>query len=214
MVADPAGRRSYSALWALVNEYGEVQVVAEFPERDIYGQWAKFGSPRWTYDTGSKKIYMSPKSYVEEWQKIEADLGLTVFERIGDKRAFATENDESVDRFQAFSDLGMHFVPSGGNPKGDKGEEEVGLQMLDEWFDYDQSQPVDSVNKPLITIHESCGNLIDSIINYNALDGKRDEALKDFIDLLRYLRFANNGDGPEHYGPEAFNTEQPSDAGY
>jgi len=29
--------------------------------------------------------------------------------------------------------------------------------------------------------------------------GKKDEALKDFIDCLRYLRTANDGSGPEHY---------------
>ena len=200
MVADPAGKRSYSCIWALVNKYGEIHILSEFPERGIYGDWAKFGSPRWTYAEGSKKVYMSVASYVEEWRKIEEDLGVTPMVRIGDSRAFATENDDSVDRFAAFSEHDMHFEPSDGR------QEEIGLQMLDEWFDYDVSQPVDSVNRPLLTIHESCGNLIDSILNYNAV-GKQDEALKDFIDLIRYLRMANAGEGPEHYDEKAFQTQ-------
>ena len=51
---------------------------------------------------------------------------------------------------------------------------------------------------PRVYIHEDCGNLIYAIINYGA-QKKKDEALKDFIDCLRYLRTANYGQGPEHY---------------
>jgi hypothetical protein len=192
MVADPAGRRSYSCLWAFVNEFGEVHIPAEFPERGVYGEWAEFGTPRWKYGPASHKRIMSVKGYVDEWRTIEEDIGCTeVFERIGDSRAFATENDNSVDRFAAFDEEGMYFIPSDGR------QEEIGLQMLDEYFDYDTTQPVNAVNRPILTIHESCGNLIDSILNYNA-EGKKDEALKDFIDLLRYLRMANGGEGPDH----------------
>ena len=208
MVADPAGRRSYSCLWAFVNEHGDVHIAAEFPERRTYGEWADFGSPNWKYGPGSKKHYMSVRSYVEVWKDIEEEIGATeVYERIGDSRAFATENDDSVDRFMAFEDEGMYFIPSDGRP------EEIGLQMLDEWFDYDESQPTDVVNRPLLTIHESCENLIDSIINYNS-DGKKDEALKDFIDLLRYLRMTNAGEGPDHVTNASYNVSVQGSGGY
>lgn len=203
MVCDPAGRRSYCCLWAIVNKDGEIHIAAEFPEREIYGEWAKFGTPRWTHSTGSTKVFMSVESYIEEWKKIEEDLGIKVFERIGDSRAFATQNDESIDRFTDFSRKGMDFVPSDGRT------EDIGLQMLDEWFDYDNTRPIDSVNRPRITIHESCGNLIESILNYNA-EGKRDEALKDFIDLLRYLRLCNGGEGPEHYEENQLTPTRPT----
>ena len=36
------------------------------------------------------------------------------------------------------------------------------------------------------------------MINYNS-NGKNDEALKDFFDVIRYLRMVNSGDGPDHY---------------
>ena len=74
----------------------------------------------------------------------------------------------------------------------------MGIQALDEWFAYNPNYNIDEVNKPKCFIHEDCENLIDSLINYNA-DGKRDEALKDFFDLIRYLRMANAGEGPIHY---------------
>ena len=86
----------------------------------------------------------------------------------------------------------VHFVPSLG------AKEEQGLTGLDDWFYYNPNLPIDSVNSPRVFIHESCGNLIFAILNYGAL-GKKDEALKDFIDCLRYLRTANGGEGPEHY---------------
>ena len=207
MICDPAGRRSYSCLWALVDKDGYVQIQAEFPERSIYGEWAVFGSPNWGYGPGSKKHFMSVDSYVEEWRMIEKELGMEVQERIGDSRAFATEDDNSLDRFHKFSDFGMDFLPSDGR------KEEIGLQMLDEWFDYDISKPVDEVNRPLLTVHESCENLIDSILNYNAV-GRKDEALKDFIDLLRYFRMHNYGEGPFHLTPQDFQVHRIGKGGY
>ena len=74
---------------------------------------------------------------------------------------------------------------------------------LDDWFYYNPNLPIDGANSPRVFIHESCGNLIFAILNYGA-QGKKDEALKDFIDCLRYLRTANGGEGPEHYSKEAF----------
>jgi len=213
MVADPAGRRSYSCLWAVVDGEGYIQIMSEFPERNIYGEWAKFGTPRWAHGPGSKKVYMSVKDYVQEWKKIEKELSIDVEVRIGDKRAFASENDDSLDRFSQFADEGMYFEPSGGSGQGNKGEEEVGLSMLDDWFNYDQNQPVDAVNRPILSIHESCGNLIESILNYNA-EGGKDEALKDFIDLLRYLRFANAGEGPQHYDNKSLGVIKATKGGY
>ena len=47
---------------------------------------------------------------------------------------------------------------------------------------YNPNFNIDEANQPLCYIHEDCGNLIDSLINYNAR-GKSDEALKDFFFL-------------------------------
>ena len=78
-----------------------------------------------------------------------------------------------------------------------------GYKLIDQWFAYNPNVTVDSANHPKIHIHESCGNLIDSIVNYTP-EGKKAEALKDPIDCLRYLRTANGGEGPEHYDANAF----------
>ena len=90
----------------------------------------------------------------------------------------------------------MDFVPSDGR------HEDVGITKLDEYFHYNPNVEVDAANKPLMTIHKDCGNTIYSIMNYGQ-NGKKDEPLKDFIDIPRYLVLANGGEGPMHFGPNS-----------
>ena len=190
-VVDPAGNRNFCAIWASVDEYGDVYISKEFPERSQYGEWALFGE-KWKYGPASKKIGFDVQGYCALFDEIEEELGIDVFERIGDSRYFARENENNLDLFGSFAEYDYHFVPSDGR------QEQIGIQALDEWFSYNPNYELDSANKPKCFIHESCENLIDSLINYNA-QGKSDEALKDFFDLIRYLRMANSGDGPIHY---------------
>ena len=195
-VVDPAGNRNFSAIWAAVNEHGEVYITREWPDRANYGEWAIFGE-RWKYGPAAKKIGYDVQGYCSLFQDIENEMGINVFERIGDSRYFARENENNLDLFASFAEQDMHFVPSDGR------REIVGIQALDEWFSYNPNYELDALNKPKCFIHEGCENLIDSLINYNA-QGKSDEALKDFFDLIRYLRMANAGDGPIHYTNDDF----------
>lgn len=194
-VVDPAGARNYTSLHAGVTGIGSdttVYIRREWPDRDTYGEWAVFGDPNWKFGPASKKLGYDVKGYVDLFKQIEKELGVSVFERIGDSRFFANENADNTDLFAQFSEYDFHFVPSLGI------KEEQGLTGLDDWFYYNPNLPIDSANRPRIFIHESCKNLIYAIMNYGA-QGKKDEALKDFIDTLRYLRTANGGEGPEHY---------------
>jgi hypothetical protein len=154
-VVDPAGNRNFCALWAAVNELGDVYITKEWPDRASYGEWALFGE-KWKYGPAAKKIGYDIQGYCVLFQDIEEE------------------------------------VPSDGR------QESIGIQALDEWFAYNPNYELDEANKPKCFIHEDCENLIDTLINYNA-QGKSDEALKDFFDLIRYLRMANGGDGPIHY---------------
>ena len=190
-VVDPAGARNYVAIWAGVNEKGDVYIRKEWPDRNCYGEWAVFGDPKWRYGPASKKIGYNVQGYVDLFEEIEEDIGIEVFERIGDSRYFAKENSDNDDLFTEFDDCGMTFIPSDGRM------EEIGISAIDEWFSYNPNVPIDFANRPRCYIHEDCGNLIDSLINYNA-SGKADEPLKDFFDVIRYLRMVNGGDGPDH----------------
>ena len=191
-IVDPAGARNFSAIWAAVNEDGQVYVIREWPDRDTYGEWALFGDPKWRYGPAAKKIGLDIASYVELFEEIEEELGIEVTERIGDSRYFARENENNDDLFTIFADHGMNFVPSSGK------NEETGIAALDDWFAYNPDYKLDKTNRPVCYVHEQCGNLIDSLLNYNS-QGKSDEALKDFFDLMRYLRMMNSGDGPDYF---------------
>jgi len=206
-VVDPAGARNYVSLWAGVNRDNEVYIRREWPDRDTYGEWAIFGDPKWKFGPAAKKVGFNVEGYVDLFKEIEEELDIQVIERIGDSRYFARENENNDDLFTSFYDFGMNFIPSDGRM------EEVGISALDEWFSYNPNIEVDEANKPLCYIHSDCGNLIDSLINYNS-KGKADEPLKDFFDAIRYLRMANSGEGPDHIDSRNLNTTMQTKGGY
>ena len=206
-VVDPAGARNYVALWAAVDKLGNVTVLREWPDRDSYGEWAIFGEPKWRFGPASKKLGYDVQAYVDEFKLIEDDLGVEVFERIGDSRFFARENEDNSDLFESFADKGMFFVPSNG------ADIDTGITALDGWMKYNPKAELDEANRPILQIHESCGNLIHSLINWGHR-GKADEALKDFIDLLRYLRMHNDGYGPDFVAQNQMQTTRRGTGGY
>ena len=134
-------------------------------------------------------------------------MGIKVHERIGDSRYFARENENNVDLFQSFADYDLDFIPSSGQMEKD------GIVALDEWFEYNENAEIDLVNRPRCYISDKCGNLIDSLINYNS-NGKSDEALKDFFDLIRYFRMTNGGLGPDHFTTQDLQAKQVGKGGY
>ncbi len=206
-IVDPAGARNFSMIWAAVNKDGETYVIKEWPDRETYGEWAIFGDPKWKFGPAAKKIGLDIGSYAELFEQIEEELGIEVSERIGDSRYFARENENNEDLFTSFGDYDMHFIPSSGV------KEETGIAALDEWLAYNPDAKIDKANRPMLYVDQACGNLIDSIVNYNS-QGKNDEALKDFFDLLRYLRMINSGDGPDHYNAASLQAQNKSSGGY
>jgi len=206
-VVDPAFARNYVAIWAGVSEDEEIFIRREWPDRDTYGEWALFGDPKWRKGPASDKIGYDVQRYCELFEEIEDELGIEVTERIGDSRFFAKENENNVDLFTAFYDFGMNFTPSDGQQEG------IGNTSLDDWFFYNPNYDLDPANRPRCYVHQDCGNLIESMINYNAA-GKADEALKDFFDLIRYLRMSNGGMGPDYFTSSDMGITRKQQGGY
>lgn len=206
-VVDPAGARNYTCIWAGVNDNGEVYIRKEWPDRDSFGEWAIFGDPKWRYGPASKKVGLNVEGYSELFKEIEEDLGIEVTERIGDSRFFAKENENNDDLFTSFYDFGLSFIPSNGSM------EDQGITALDDWFNYNPNVDIDTSNRPLCYIHKDCGNLIESLINYNK-QGKADEPLKDFFDVIRYLRMSNGGEGPDFMSGASMQTTKTNQGGY
>ncbi len=206
-VVDPAFARNYVAIWAGVSENEEIFIRREWPDRATYGEWALFGDPKWRYGPAAKKIGYDVEMYCELFKEVEEELGIEVTERIGDSRFFAKENENNVDLFTKFYDYGLSFIASDGQT------EQIGATALDEWFFYNPNFDIDEANRPRCYIHEDCGNLIESVINYNS-SGKSDEALKDFFDVLRYLRMSNGGYGPDYFASNEMHTTMRNEGGY
>ena len=211
-VVDPAGNRNYCALWGVVDPKGYATVLREWPDRGTFGLWAEYRKDKWMYGPAAKKLGYNVEGYIKLYRDIEDDLGITVFERIGDSRFFAKENEFNFNLFESFMDEGMDFLPSdGGHVK--LSESDAGIADIDEWFYYNPDVPIDAANCPILKIHKSCGNLIESIQNWNG-EGKKDEALKDWIDLLRYFRRHNGGLGPDYVDLKANQQQILTKAGY
>lgn len=166
-----------------------------------------FGDPKWKYGSAAKKIGLNVEGYCELFEEIEEELGIEVTERIGDSRFFARENENNDDLFTSFYDFGLSFIPSDGKM------EEQGITALDDWFNYNPNVDIDQANRPRCYIHRDCGNLIDSLINYNS-SGKSDEPLKDFFDVIRYLRMSNGGEGPDFFSSNDMQTTNTRKGGY
>jgi hypothetical protein len=206
-VVDPAFARNYVSIWAGVSEEEEIFIRREWPDRNTYGEWAIFGDPKWRYGPASKKLGYDVERYCELFLEIEKELNIKVTERIGDSRFFAKENENNVDLFTSFYDYGMNFLPTDGS------QEKIGNTALDEWFYYNPDYNIDEANRPRCYVHEDCGNLIDSLLNYNA-QGKSDEALKDFFDVIRYLRMSNAGMGPDYFAQSGMRATTNKKGGY
>ena len=71
----------------------------------------------------------------------------------------------------------MSFIASDGQT------EQIGCTALDEWFNYNPNFEIDEANRPRCYVHKDCGNLIESIINYNYTRDEIEE-LEDNVVML------------------------------
>jgi hypothetical protein len=215
-IIDPAGARSWCNGWIAVNGDGQWRAFAEFPDRETCGEWAVEGRsgrnedamPTWKPGPAAKDY--AGLSFAElkiEWQNVEGKI--PVFERIIDSRFAhnprATQNDGMKTLQGDLADAGIETVASDG------GTEDDGLAILHQLLAIPEpNKPFDlHTNCPRLRFSKNCGNWIFSMMNY-AKNGKKDEALKDFIDLCRYAARHDKGEGIQHYTHKSFATNLPT----
>lgn len=219
-IIDPAGARSWCNGWIAVNDKKEWRAFAEFPDREMCGEWAVEGKsgrsedalPTWKPGPAAKDYAgLSFSELKIEWDSIEGKV--PVFERIIDSRfahnprATATDGMKTLEGDLA--DAGIDVVASDG------GTEDDGLTIIHQLLALpDPSKPFDlHTNCPQLRFSKNCGNWIFSMANY-ARNGKKDEALKDFIDLTRYAARHDKGEGLQHYTDKSFAVNLPTRAMY
>jgi len=204
-VIDPAGAKSWACAWYGVNSKGDVRQWAEWPDRDTFGAWAVEGKSTvrsddavtWKKGPAAEDCGgLSFQSLEMEWTKVEGKI--PIYERIIDIRFAHGPHQTAMDGKRTLqddlTDYGVHTVCSCGFT------EEIGLPKIQEWLSFDSKQPFNPhTNSPTFRISKDCGNSIFSFMNY-CQNGKKDEPLKDFIDLPRYAATHDDGAGIGFYG--------------
>ena len=178
MSIDPAGSKSWFALWVAIDAMGTWWVYDEYPNET----WAEAGSTaEGKPGPGQKGNKKGILDYVEIIRDIEK--GTEIAERFIDPRAGASEKQIDEGATNIIMDLARHditVIPASGI------DIESGLQLINNLLAWDESKPMDSMNAPKMFISDRCQNFIYSMAEYTA-QGGRSEASKDPIDCARYL---------------------------
>lgn len=206
-VVDPCNGRNFFMLWAGVNARGEIFVAREWPQQDDYiegvgypGEWAVLSAK--DKADGDKGDAQEPfgfglERYKEEIARVEHELGgdeepAEIHERIMDSRFGNTptlSKSEATTLIEEFADLGIDFVPAGGEHQAE------GVELIKSALYYDPTREIGTGNAPKLYISSRCQNLIFALRTFTGKDGQRG-ACKDPIDCLRYLLLAE----PMHMG--------------
>jgi len=185
---DPAGSKNWFIGWVSVDVAGAWWVYREWPDRDTFGAWAEFGKPlngrngqsKWRPGPAMKGLGYGIQDYKD--LMLREEEGEEIMERIIDPRLGAAKYAAGVGQSSIIQDLyeaDIVCIPAPGF------EIEDGLSSLMGLMSYDESKPLDGLNRPRFYVSEKCGNIIGALGEYTGDEGKN-EAWKDPIDVLRY----------------------------
>lgn len=197
-IIDPAGRKNWFMTWIAVDEAECWWIYREWPGVDI-GDWAEPGeNDEWKPGQGAAGQGFGLRTYIETIYQLEGRTmaengewigGEEIYERLIDPRLAAAKyqrDDGDSCILEDLDDLDFTVIPAPGDHIED------GLQKINDRLDYDQSKPLDGINRPRLYISEECENTIAAFGNYTGTGGK-DEAWKDPIDCPRYAAAAEIG---------------------
>ena len=188
LIVDPCSGRNWFMTWVRVDVRRRMFVYREWPCPKTYvdgvgypGAWAVAGRKA-DGDRGpaQKSFGFGLNRYKEELERVEA--GEKIMERIMDSRYAnsSTVGKEIVTTLiEECADVGLHFVPAPGE------HIDEGVDLINDWLDYDQTKPVDSLNEPRLFVSSECENTIWALKEWSGADG-RHGACKDPVDNLRY----------------------------
>lgn len=183
-IIDPAGSKNWFMAWIAVDESGTFWCYREWPGVDV-GDWAEWRSGKWVPGEGAKGQGYGILDYVDLIRNLEGNE--EIFERIIDPRLGAAKYqaaDGSSSIIEDLAEQGVVCVPAPGLDIDD------GLQALISKMSWDNSKPMDSVNRPHFYVSRDCENIIHALAEYTGQEGLK-EAWKDCIDVLRYAAIAD-----------------------
>tara|TARA_B100001939_G_scaffold25855_2_gene20964 strand:- start:5556 stop:7187 length:1632 start_codon:yes stop_codon:yes gene_type:complete len=185
MAVDPAWNRNWFCLWIRVDDRGRKFVYREWPNRHDYGEWAvpgekMDGSPGPAQSVGAGRGLPEVKEIIAELENGEDIEARYIDPRAGASQAAGREGGTSIIDLLGEGEDPMYFEQAAGISVAN------GLTIVNDWLNFNQSEPVTAVNEPNLYVSEECGNLIYSLQEWTGKDGEKG-ASKDPIDTLRYL---------------------------
>ncbi len=190
-VMDFAWARNWAMIWLRVERVGDgkerIYVYREWPD-ESFGEWVTPGDHvNGIAGPAQSAVGHGIREYRQMIRALEKEQD--VFMRYGDPRSGAAEavteekGGTSILALLAEEDAmgpGIYVSPA----KGVSIEE--GINLINDWLDYDDSAPVTVMNEPRLFVSEECRNLIACMRLWTGAGAKDKQASKDFIDLLRY----------------------------
>ena len=183
MICDPAGSKPWVMIWVAVDEDGVWWVYREWPDRSM-GPWAlphsnSRGKPVGKPGTGQRPLGYGYEDYADLIKDLEH--GETIFERLVDPRfgkATVRTASGETNMCAEMMNFDVYLRPAPGL------EIEHGLQKINDLLSWEDTEPLTVDNRPSLFVSEECENLIYALTEYSGTS--REEATKDFIDVLRY----------------------------
>ena len=190
MVCDPAVGKPLAVIWASVGQAGDIFIFDESPNYEF---------------NKAKDPNFGVKEYVELFKTKEAILGGRPVNRILD-RHFGNQRRTlgGLTLKQEFANFNFNFADSY-SISDVTAEVETGILKMKDALRYDKTKPLDSINRPKLTISANCINTIHALERWSRdpKNGKPKEEYKDFADVVRYLVMSNpEVRKPSNYKPE------------
>lgn len=217
-ICDPAGARNWFLIWGMADVSGRLWVVREWPqEGDMIPDVGDPGPWAVSSDTGARNgdagdaqdsFGWGFERYASEIRRVRAEIGawwspsedgcsgapIVPAESYMDSRlgqAQTVAHGASTTILECLNELpGMNWSPASGDRLSE------GDALINDLLDYDETRPVDPLNRPRLQVTENCRAVVFMFQNYGPPTKPRDEACKDPRDCVAYFVNAQ----PEYLG--------------
>lgn len=171
-VVDPAADKPFFAIWAWAHPNGDLYIIDEHPNEDFF----KMHNCQWTRED-YKRMYEAKEHGYDVIRVIDRHFA----------DAMTAANKKTLR--EEMAEIGMNYERSYTASE----EIDTGVMKVREYLKYDQTKPINSINRPKLYINPHCLNTIKGFErwSFDPKTGKYQEAYKDPMDVVRYLVMSN-----------------------
>jgi hypothetical protein len=196
---DPGDGKPWFMHWLGFTPDGNAYLFCEFPDFGSFGEWAIPHQNATGQPIGKKGPAQKPLGYgFNQWKdtilEIEKHHGFTPVIRWMDpyfSQMPQNKKEGQSTLIDEMAEVGMYFTAAITGGRGI----EVGVPMINEYLDYDDTQPLSNTNKPKLFISDRCENSIQCFTEYTGVT--KAEQWKDGVDPIRYILVSGSEFIPE-----------------